>query len=53
MGSWCKLIGTLADAFRLAHHSLLKLKKYEGLLYHNKHTIDEISEITDSTTNTK
>ena len=25
-----KTISTLADAFRLAHHSLLKLKEYEG-----------------------
>ena len=28
-----KTISTLADAFRLAHHSLWKLKKYEALVY--------------------
>ena len=27
-----KVINTLAGAFRLAHHSLLELKKYEGLI---------------------
>ena len=27
-----KAIITLTDAFRLAHHNLLKLKKYEGLV---------------------
>ena len=46
-----KTIGTLADVFRLAHHSLLKLKKYEGIVYHDQHAIVEINEITDSTTN--
>ena len=39
--------------FRLAHHSLLKLKKYEGLVYHDEHTVAEIDEITDSTANAK
>ena len=36
---------------RLAHHSLLKLKKYEGLVHHDKHSMAEINEITDLTTN--
>ena len=48
-----KTINTLADAFRLAHHSLLKLKKYEGLAYNDEHTITEINEIIYSTTNIK
>ena len=30
-----KTISPLADAFRLAHHSLLNLKKYKGLTYHD------------------
>ena len=31
-----KCINTLADAFILAHHSLLKLKKYEGLVHNEE-----------------
>ena len=38
---------------RLAHHSLLKLKKYERLVYNDNQTIAEINEITDSTSNMK
>ena len=45
MSSWHKTINTLADAFRLAHHSLLKLKKYEGVVYNEDQTIAEINEI--------
>ena len=48
-----KPINTVADAFRLAHHSPLKLKKYEGLVYNDKHTIAEINQMTDTLTNTK
>ena len=48
-----KTIYTLADTFRLAHHSLLKLKRYEGLGYNDDQTIAEINEITDSTSNMK
>ena len=46
-------ISTLADAFRLAHHSLLKVQKYEGLMYNDEHAIAEITQITDTLTNTK
>ena len=28
-----KVINILADTFKLAHHNLLKLKKYEGIAY--------------------
>ena len=48
-----KTINILPDAFRLAHHILLQLKKYEGLMYHDKHAIAEINQITDTMTNTK
>ena len=48
-----KTINTLADAFRLAHHSLLKLKKYEGLVYSEDQPIAEFNEITDSASNMK
>ena len=44
-----KTINTLADAFRLAHHSLLNLKMYEGQIYNEDQTITEINEIIDST----
>ena len=43
-----KTINTLADTCRLAHHNLLKLKKYEGLVYHDEHAIAEINQITDT-----
>ena len=39
------------DAFELAHHGLLKLKKYEGLVYNDEHAIDEINQITGTLTN--
>ena len=48
-----KTINTLADAFRLAYHNLLKLKKYERLVYNEEQTIAEINKITDSTWNMK
>ena len=41
----------LADAFRLAHPNLLKLKKYEGLVYNEDHELLEIQELTDKLTN--
>ena len=42
-----KNINTLLDAFKSAQMNLLKLKKYEGLVYDNKyrhtvHTVDQI-----------
>ena len=39
-----KTLNTLADAFKLAHYSLLKLKRYEGLVYNEDQTIAEINE---------
>ena len=48
-----KTISTLEDAFILTHHKLLKLKKYEGLVYNDEHAIAEINKITDTSTNTK
>ena len=42
-----KVINTLADAFRLAHHSLLRLKKYEGLVFNEEQEIGEINQIVD------
>ena len=47
------MISTLADTFRLAHHSLLELEKCDGLAYHDKYPIAEINQITDTSTNTK
>ena len=47
-----KTINTLADAFKLAYHSSLKLKKYDGLLYNDEHAIAEINQITDTLTDT-
>ena len=40
-----KTINTLADAFELAHHSLFKLKKYEGLIYNDECEVAEINQI--------
>ena len=40
-----KTINTLAHAFRLAQQSLLKLKKYKGLLYNE---VSEIQQLTDT-----
>ena len=48
-----KTLKTLADAFRLAHHSLLKLIRYEGLVHNEDRIIAEINEIADSTSNIK
>ena len=48
-----RIIIMLADAFRLAHHRLLKLKKYEGLVYKEDQTVAEINKITDSISNMK
>ena len=38
---------TLADTFKLAHHSLLKLKKYERLVYNEEQDIGQINQIVD------
>ena len=38
------------DTFKLTHHNLLKLKKYEGLVYNDDHAIAEINYITDTLT---
>ena len=38
-------INTLADAFTLAHHNLLKVKKYEELLYNEEHEPGKINHI--------
>ena len=51
--SGAKTISTLADIFWLAHQSLFKLKKYEGLVYNDEHAIIEINEITDTMINIK
>ena len=48
-----KALNTLTDTFKLAHHSILKLKKYAGLEYNEGQTIAEINEITHSTSNLK
>ena len=37
----------VADAFKLTHHSLLKLKRYKGLVYSKEQEIGEISQIVD------
>ena len=42
-----KPINTLADTGKLAHQSLLKLKKYEGLLYNEEHGVSNILQKTD------
>ena len=42
-----KAINTLAETFKLAHHSLLTLKKYEGLVYNEELKIGEIKQIVD------
>ena len=42
-----KVINTLADAFKLASHSLLKLKKYKGLVYNEEQEIGEINQTVD------
>ena len=34
-----KVINTLADTFKLNYHVLLKLKKYEGLVYNEEQEI--------------
>ena len=46
-----KAINTLADAFKIAHHSLLKLKKYKGLVYEGKHKGTEINQFRDTSKN--
>ena len=38
----------LTNTFKLAHHSLLKLKKYKGLVYNDEHEVAEISQIIDT-----
>ena len=39
-----KVVNSLADAFTLAHHSLLKLKKYKALVYSEEQEIGEINQ---------
>ena len=39
------IINTLADTFKLSHHSLIKQKKYEGLVYNEEQEIGDISQI--------
>ena len=48
-----KTINTLVDTFKLAHHCLLELKKYKGLVYNDELPITEMNQITDTLTNTK
>ena len=38
------VVYTLADAFKLVHHSLLKLSKYEGLINQEEQEIEEINQ---------
>ena len=47
-----KTVHTLADTFKLAHQSLLKLKKYEGLLYNEEHEVSQIQQHSDMYKNT-
>ena len=42
-----KTINTLAGAFKLAHCNLLKLKRYEGLVYNGEQEIGKINQIVD------
>ena len=42
------MINTLADAFKLAHQSLLKLKTYKGLFYNDECVVSEINPNTDT-----
>ena len=35
------------NTYKLAHQSLLKLKKYEGLLYNKEHEVSEMQQHTD------
>ena len=44
-----KVINTLADTFKLAYYNLLKLKKYEGLIYSKEQEIAEINQTVDLT----
>ena len=44
-----KLLNTLANAFKLANHILLKLMKYEGLVYNKEQETGEIDKIVDFT----
>ena len=53
MSSWCKDHQYFSRCIQLAHHSLLKLKKYKGLVYNEDEKIAEIDKITDSTSNMK
>ena len=46
MYSWSRTINTLGDVFKLAHQSLIKLKKYEGLPYNDECEVSEINQIT-------
>ena len=39
-----KSINTLADIFKLAHQSLLKIKKNECLLHNEEHEVSEIQQ---------
>ena len=46
------MIDTLADTFKLPHQSILKLKKYEALLYIDEHEVSEINQIIDTQNDT-
>ena len=41
------MINTLADAFKLAHHSFSNQMKYECLLCNDEFEVSEINQITD------
>ena len=43
MSRWCKNINMLADAFKLAHHCLLK-----GLVYNDEHEIAVFNQTIDT-----
>ena len=47
MYSWSKIINTLADAFKLVHQSLVKVKKFKVLLYNVECEVSKINKITD------
>ena len=40
-------INTLAHTFKLAHHNVLKLKKYEGFVCNKEQQIEQINHIVD------
>ena len=40
-----KVINTLAGVFKLTHHNLFKLKKYEGLVHNEEQEIGDINQM--------